>query len=132
MSDHPVVWPNGEAVEVPGADERLLGARLCPVARDPHELDELGHLGGRGDVADEDPARRERCGDGGQALPGREHVEDHGVELPLAEGVGEVAEGEGPGLGQSAEPAVDVLRRHGRELLAPLIAVDVPGGADSA
>ena len=40
-----------------------------------------GELGGGGDVAAEDAAGDERLGDGLQALPGGEHVEDDAVDV---------------------------------------------------
>ncbi len=85
MADHPVVRADGEALDVPVADHRLPGGRLVEAADLADGLDGPGELGGGGDVAADDAAGDERLGDGLQAFPGGEHVEDDAVDVGVAQ-----------------------------------------------
>ena len=85
-------------------------------------LDGAGELGGGGHVGAEDAAGDQRLGDGLQALPGGEHVEDDAVDLGVAKVVLEVADGELPRGVRAAEVALDVLRWRSRRSRAALVA----------
>src|SRR5580704_2974495 len=80
VPDHPVIRPHREPVQVPAARHRLPRGRLeepavrAQVLRHPRQLGRGGH------VAADKPAGRQHRRRVGQALPGREHVEDHPVE----------------------------------------------------
>ena len=132
MPVHPVLRTDGQALEVPGAQQRLLGTRLGPAAVHPQGLDQPGHLGGRRDVGDEDPAGRQRPPHGLDAVPGGEHVEHHRIDIGQVQGLGEVAEREGPVARTEAVVLGDVGLGDGGELLAQLVAVHLAAVAHGA
>ena len=86
MPVHLVLRADGEALDVPAADQRLPRLGLGEAAVLPERLDEAAQLGRRRDVRADQPARHERVRDRRQALPRREHVEDDPVDVALGRG----------------------------------------------
>src|SRR5690606_6981902 len=123
VADHPVVRADGQALDVPVADHRLPGGRLVEAADLADGLHGPGELGGGRHVAAQDAAGDERLGDGLQALPGGQHVENDAVHVGVGQVVLEVADGELPGGVRAAEVALDVLPGDVGEVLAALVAV---------
>ncbi len=132
MADHPVVGADGQTLDVPVAEHRLPGGRLVEGADLPDGLDGARELGGGRDVAAEDAAGHEGLGDGLQALPGGEHVEDDAVDVRVGQVVLEVADGELPGGVRAAEVALHVLLGDLGEVLAALVGVQHALVADGA
>src|SRR5690606_19507386 len=106
VADHPVVRADGQALDGPVADHRLPGGRLVEAADLADGLHGPGELGGGRHVAAQDAAGDERLGDGLQALPGGQHVEDDAVHVGVGQVVLEVADGELPGGVRAAEVAL--------------------------
>ena len=134
VADHRVAGPDGEALHVPVADQRLPRRGLGEAAVHADRLDEARELGRRGDVGAEDPARTERVGGHLEALPGRQHVQHDPVALlaRLRQELGQVADVERPRRVLAPEELGDVAAGHLGELLAPLVRRDPSARADGA
>ncbi len=117
---------------MPGADHGFPGRRLVEGAVFADRLDGAGHLRRRRDVGAEDAAGDQGLGDGLQALPGGEHVEDDAVDVGVGEVVLEVTDGERPRGVRAAEVALDVLRGDLGEVGAALVGVQHAVVADGA
>ena len=81
MADHLVPGTDREALDVPVADQRLPRRRLGEPAVRAQRLDGPAELGGGRDVRADQAAGREHLRDPVDALPRREHVQDHPVDV---------------------------------------------------
>ena len=131
---HAVLWPDGEALEVPAPHERLPGRGLGVAAVVAHRLGDPGQLGGGGDITDEHAAGRHRVPHRVEALPGGEHVQDDPVHAGVLDGVrqgfDEVADLDPPGRVLPAEEDARVAAGDVREVLAALEGDELPGVSD--
>ncbi len=124
MSDHAVVGPHRESLEVPRADHRSpMRLRLGESAVLPEVLREPRQLRRGRDVGEEHAARRQGVGRSFEVLPRREHVEDdavNAVRLELSDAIREVANLQRPRGVRAAKVGLDVGARDVRKVLAAL------------
>ena len=136
MRDHAVVGADGEALDVPAADHRLVGVRLGEQPRAADVLRDATELRGGRDVADDDATGRERVGHDIHALPRSEHVEDDPIDgcrcHRLRQRLAEVADDDLPVVGLLAEERLDVGARDVGEVGAALEGDESPLGPDGA
>ena len=133
VGHHPVVGPDRQALQVPGPHEGLAGLGLGVRLALAQALDEPGHLGRRGDVGEDDPARPQGVRAHADELPGGEHVEDDAVEFALPHGrqhVRGLPHLHRPRKVRPRQPRADVPLRYLGELGAALAGDEAPFRSD--
>ena len=131
---HAVVGAHSQALHVPAAHNGFVALGFGEATVQAHALNQAGHLGHGCNVADEHAAGCERLRHGVQALPGREHVEDHAVDaaglLDLRQGILQVADAQLPRRVRAAEHGFNVAAGNLGELFTTLEGVHATVVAD--
>ena len=134
MCNHAVVGADCQTLHVPAANNGFVTFGFGEVAVQAHALNQAGHLGYGRNVADEHAAGCERLRHGVQALPGREHIEDHAVDaaglLDLRQGVLQVADAQLPRRVGATEHGLNVAAGDVCELFATFEGVHATVVAD--